>query len=381
MSSTDPSSFPFGDRDRPSRKDERGNPFVSFSQYVDQQISSFFRNFPGFSAPPRASHEQAERDRAYEEWKQLKEAFEARERLAEETMGTSRDQRNFKTVNWLDSIGQRRDLANPLPSGPAGDPHRQDNDHDDYHNENEEELPLRCPYRPSREDSSAQDNSEDRMARDMTDVFPALLRAFRKLAAEENSNDPLAPVLGSKANPFPYDNEEEEIPGSEAHWDRFKRQYGARFCPKDNPLFTPPFAPEEPTATRQPENDAQEDAPHELACYQRMMEWESSNGNAASQQPSSGPPSIISTMTTTQRHTRPDGSIYTKIVLKKGFSDGREECTETEETTHGAPRRQIQHQAGPNVKKSTAALGYDGKVKQAIEERMREQKKGGWFWS
>ena len=403
MNATMTSTDPFGDRDCSPRIDERGNPFVSFSQFVDRQISSFFHNFPGFSAPPRASHEQAERDRAYEEWKAWRENFEARERLAEETTGASRDQRNSKTVEWLDSTGQKRVLADrsreqsrrleeedaellkrvfvcvrdPAPSGSADDLDDQDNDDNDDDDDDEEKLPLRCPYRPSREDSHGQDDSDDPRTKDMSVIFPALLRAFR-LATEAISDDPRAPVLGSKANPIPYDD---EMPGTEAHWDLLKKQCEAQFSPRENPLRALASATEEPNATRQPENDAQEDAPHELAYYQRMMECESSMGNAASQPPPSGPPSIISTMTTTQRHTLPDGSVYTKIVLKKGFSDGREECTETEETTHGAPRRQMQQPAETNVKKSTPALGYDGKVKQAIEERMREQKKKGWFWS
>ncbi|KAL8945745.1 MAG: hypothetical protein Q9183_008008, partial [Haloplaca sp. 2 TL-2023] len=272
---------PFGNRDHSQRKDERGNPFVSFTQFVDRQVSSLVQNFPGFSAPPRASHEQAERDRVYEEWKAWREYIEAQERSAEETLGTSRDQRNFKMVDWLDFIGQRRGLADrsreqpqrtkeedadllkrvylcfrdPVPSVPAGD--MDDRDHDD--DNNEEELPLRCPYRPSHEDNRSHDDSEDARTKDRDVMFPDLLRAFR-LATEAISEEPHTPVLGGKANPIPYND---EMPGTEAHWDLPKKQYQGR----DNPLFAPT---EDSTATRQPGNDAQEDAPHELACYQRI---------------------------------------------------------------------------------------------------------------
>ena len=40
-------------------------------------------------------------------------------------------------------------------------------------------------------------------------------------------------------------------------------------------------------------------------------------------------PSVLSTLTTTERTTLQDGSVHTKVVLKKRFSDGREESTET----------------------------------------------------
>jgi hypothetical protein len=45
-------------------------------------------------------------------------------------------------------------------------------------------------------------------------------------------------------------------------------------------------------------------------------------------------PSVISVMTTTESRTMPDGSVYTKRVLKKRFSDGTEENREEESTGH-----------------------------------------------
>jgi hypothetical protein len=45
-------------------------------------------------------------------------------------------------------------------------------------------------------------------------------------------------------------------------------------------------------------------------------------------------PSVISVMTTTESRTMPDGSVYTKRVLKKRLSDGTEENREEESTGH-----------------------------------------------
>ncbi|KAI4731891.1 hypothetical protein E4T49_00045 [Aureobasidium sp. EXF-10728] len=72
-------------------------------------------------------------------------------------------------------------------------------------------------------------------------------------------------------------------------------------------------------------------------------------------------PSVISVMTTTEMRTMPDGSVYTKRVLKKRFSDGTEENREEEST-------------GQPDSESKSASG-DG------EHELQEKKAGaGWFW-
>ncbi|KAG9697417.1 hypothetical protein KCU95_g3725, partial [Aureobasidium melanogenum] len=70
-------------------------------------------------------------------------------------------------------------------------------------------------------------------------------------------------------------------------------------------------------------------------------------------------PSVIAVMTTTEMRTMPDGTVYTKRVLKKRFSDGTEENREEEST--GLP---------------------DGDDKSASGDAGHElqNKKGGWFW-
>ncbi|KAH7396102.1 hypothetical protein BKA66DRAFT_454475 [Pyrenochaeta sp. MPI-SDFR-AT-0127] len=84
--------------------------------------------------------------------------------------------------------------------------------------------------------------------------------------------------------------------------------------------------------------------------------------------------SILSTLTTTERTVAPDGSVTTKVVMKKRFVDGREESSETVHTqraqdldVHSSdPLKTPQHaQPTPNEK----------------HEKNKHTKQSGWFWS
>ena len=83
-------------------------------------------------------------------------------------------------------------------------------------------------------------------------------------------------------------------------------------------------------------------------------------------------PSVLSTLTTTERTTLQDGSIHTKVVLKKRFSDGREESTET-----------VHHQNAVHQKQD-AAVGSieneDGR-KTSKDKENTKNRSSGWFWS
>lgn len=84
-------------------------------------------------------------------------------------------------------------------------------------------------------------------------------------------------------------------------------------------------------------------------------------------------PSILSTLTTTERSTLPDGTTHTKVVLKKRFSDGREESTETMSTQNPPPKPQYQ----PPIQASSD----QGTQRSASEASSTEKKSSGWFWS
>ncbi|KAG9524524.1 hypothetical protein KCV07_g1837, partial [Aureobasidium melanogenum] len=115
----------------------------------------------------------------------------------------------------------------------------------------------------------------------------------------------------------------------------------------------------------------------ELDMYERLWmakedygkdETEASKSSATSNNDLSAPPSkneeaekpsVIAVMTTTEMRTMPDGTVYTKRVLKKRFSDGTEENREEEST--GPP---------DSDDKSESGDGGHG----------LHDKKGGWFW-
>lgn len=78
-------------------------------------------------------------------------------------------------------------------------------------------------------------------------------------------------------------------------------------------------------------------------------------------------PSILSTLTTTERTALQDGTVHTKTVLKKRFTDGREVETETVHTQNVFPQ------------------GYSQQPFRKIDDSQgrerQEQKAKGWFWS
>lgn len=131
------------------------------------------------------------------------------------------------------------------------------------------------------------------------------------------------------------------------------------------------------------ENDVKEDEVTELDLYERFLESQyspiqksSSTGESIPKASSSTlenvrPPSLISTLTTTERNTLPDGSTYTKVVLKKRFSNGREESTETVHTTYDSQ---------PPI---TSATSSNASVRETAQSatNSKEPKKNGWFWS
>ena len=85
-------------------------------------------------------------------------------------------------------------------------------------------------------------------------------------------------------------------------------------------------------------------------------------------------PSILSTLTTTERTTLQDGTVHTKVVLKKKFSDGREESTETVHTQNPLPQGNAQSQ------QMAKSRERDDKKSERKQEG-KDKKSRGWFWS
>ena len=86
--------------------------------------------------------------------------------------------------------------------------------------------------------------------------------------------------------------------------------------------------------------------------------------------------SVLSTLTTTERTVGPDGTVTTKVVLKKRFADGREESSETVHTHRGQDDH-TQHTNGP----SKLLDAWTQHEAQEQPRRSDGNKKSGWFWS
>jgi len=84
-------------------------------------------------------------------------------------------------------------------------------------------------------------------------------------------------------------------------------------------------------------------------------------------QPDISASKILSSLTTTERTTSPDGTVTTKVLMKKRFADGTEESTETVSTTHG-------QQQDAHVPKLELAKAVEG-----VKADAKSQK--GWFWN
>lgn len=102
--------------------------------------------------------------------------------------------------------------------------------------------------------------------------------------------------------------------------------------------------------------------------------------------------SIISTTTTTERWTRPDGTVESRRVFKRRFADGRE----VEEETHDfEPRREpetpsLQQMPWPIGPEETNSQTQPPKLVQDKQSRIatpvqdelkREHRQRGWFWN
>lgn len=426
-----------GDRrsDRSSVADEKGNPFVSFSRLVDQQISSFLRTFSDFPSPfarsrsisdSSSSVDVAEQQRM---WKQAREESEELERSFNELFAPLSDK---KTVEEECPFASQREKK----AEEAGMSVRRIQEVSDYwrrldfltrmleeqkglyeeHAEAERVMDcIRdrfCQFFPGHEDEGDED-MRHRLVAEI--VVPGFNLDFPKSSlAKYLEESPYSPLHLEHQDPF-HDHRakwrkafedlllvshgkelsgKQEEPTSSRSW---KNSLAERGLVGWNPLGMKMVTvdhPEEP-ATRQPENDASEDTATELDLYGRFLGGQptgsttststQTSDNSNENQATSEKSSVISTLTTTQRRTLPDGSVHTQVVLKKRFSDGREESTETEHTTYGIQRpdmrKQILQQSEEANSTSTPLLGHDGRIKQALGQKIEEKKKNGWFWS
>lgn len=417
-----------GDRrsDRSSVADEKGNPFVSFSRLVDQQIqsalhtifdlpSSFTRSGPtvdeskpSFAKQQKRWHPAVEEDERIEgSLNDFFATFQSREPVKKICPFLAQREKEAE-----EPVSPERRLQNELNFRSQQDPRTRMQDQRDDPNEEDIEADriIETICNRLRQLYPCEEVPEDIAARNSItgNLFPpglglTLPRSLSMSNSEEgpdssfsqDNQDRFREHRASWRKAFEellqVSNQEEP---SEL-WQESSIERGtAGWKPQSMRRILVDDARE--LATQQPENESNGDATSELDLYKHFLGQQSprpipspfakgfANRDLDHTQPDK--PSVISTLTKTQRQTFPDGRVYTQVTLKKRFSDGREESTETEHTTHECSgpdaRSQMPQISNDATSTSTSSLGHDGKLKRALGQRTEEKKKkNGWFWS
>lgn len=113
----------------------------------------------------------------------------------------------------------------------------------------------------------------------------------------------------------------------------------------------------------------------ELEAYERLLGHVPTPGNLHQAE---ARPSVLSTLTTTERTVAPDGTVTTKVVLKKRFTDGREESSETVCTQRG---QEEERQRGDRLPMSMDTFTQNRAQEQEEHRKEDNKKRSGWFWS
>ena len=114
--------------------------------------------------------------------------------------------------------------------------------------------------------------------------------------------------------------------------------------------------------------------------------WSSTSASSWSMATDDSPDSVVSTLTTTETRTLPDGSVETRRVLKKRFADGREESNETVETKSALTSSTKSKQLPESVQNDSKILtqiteARADKQTQTPAQPQDPPRKGGWFWN
>ena len=364
-----PSDDRHHDQEDSKQRHDPSNPFVTFKRFVDEQVDSMmeraFGSNPFLFSPP-VSH------------KAFQKEFEAMQKEVREAMG----------------------LESSPPRSEDDTDSRQVND------ENWQD----CPYSEAKEDLSEQDHKDLRSFLGFGLVDMMLPWASRRHAADEQSEerDPCntkelyssricqllrlmehGPTLNKPSGWFldKHDHEKgtedkrEEVNGQEwGIWDKNDRHPG-----ESNPSTVQGDEEQKideiVDCVRRSLSDADvfelAEELSEIPSLAKLLSPSSELSPAnhpppPTHIPNSKPqrPSILSTLTTTETTTLPDGSVQTKTVLKRRFSDGREESSESQRTDHAPPSLQ-------GLGRFTQARQDHGRAK---EEERKIQPRKGWFW-
>ncbi|MCJ1369851.1 hypothetical protein MMC20_001063 [Loxospora ochrophaea] len=245
---------------------------------------------------------------------------------------------------------------------------------------------------PSKPDVSADDDEESSRLSGFTNEFEAadgkeemkcpaqafLMGPLVSSSSEEEPTDPKSNgLMPAFQGSFPTESEILDAVRDKLKLHKESKQTATPEIPSDSNLTSP--------SPKNRNNDADEDSLTELDIYEyldatppRKVSLISSplpHSTFASQE-NSPKPTLISLLTTTHRHTLPDGTVHTKTVLKKRFADGSEESEESNQTTH-APDT-----SATSTKPSLSSLAPRAQEETTDEtSKTPQKKKGGWFWS
>ena len=362
-----------------TRRHDPANPFVAFRRFADEQMASVLHTF--FGQPPQSK--AAERSGFEDDLPWIAQAMtdEQRRRL-------------------------RRLQEEPFPSEAYGMPTNEFYDQEGKSARGSENEPERCPYRPAHQEvpernrngpppelvwkpfSSTNDEPDvpedapphdskswvdDYMCRSLysplsperpdrageeeakwrqaCEIMTHLFRPEYEMAKEACANEDFRCGFDDETDEEDaYDNDEYDHNDALTEQDWYLRQLKEHPTSFSAPLMT--------AMARQ-------------AFRSELLADGTENPNTAT---NVAKPGITSTLTTTERTTLPDGTVTTKMVLKKRFADGREESAETTHTTHGRPEQHLKQAPEPTAQIPKA-------VKHDEAEKPTEKKKAGWFWN
>lgn len=358
--------------DRQPVHDEAANPFVVFRRFADEQMSSLLQSVIGLPTnfKSRSSTAQAS---SFDDDVWLQETRELRRHLSRESEEAARIVNIFKKAR------------------------------DEVEGKIHEEVKIsRCPYRPVDQEvpQRNQDLSSDFLPEPPTppripelSSWPLVFAAgipcsqlwlecqepFRaRIDGCKNTSDDLR-VLQSRKGDVRRDEDEADA------------RAVSMLCSGvfgDGPYGLHQQSSEQPSAMdglRKSKNNENENEVTELDLYERFLGSQypsvirtpqplqnSTSLNSKSEHKQEG---LVSTLTTTERSKLSDGSIHTKVVLKRRFADGREESTETVHTTYDSQQPQSQPATPPN----TTTKEVISKIASDVE--VKDSRRKGWFWS
>ncbi|MCJ1434355.1 hypothetical protein MMC27_003723 [Xylographa pallens] len=392
---------PSNDRSDADKSSPEENPFIIFRRYADEQVANLLQSFIGLPSAI-ASQSFNQRWQPYDDEVQRRH-MERRGASLEETERrqiVDQIEEAFRESSRNDAATQTRSEVEeafiPVKTFARQNPHVKA----------EDDLP-RCPYRPSEQSSLAITNPCE-------SFFPW----------------PFSYVLFSSYSPLKLERQEH----FREHGDRWRNAFEDLLSMDDehgtsnqrNPSSegaeSSPFAPRgsgleshlsqllranmehkryfkssaDELGSREPQNDASQESMTELDYYERLLEQQRADREKQSSalmyppKPGLAPEigtangtgednkklGVVSTLTTTERVSLPDGTVHTKVILKQRFGDGREESSETVHTTQGG----LQSERQPNLFSDIARDSKESSLQRSDTGRQKSEKKG-WFWS